>query len=102
MIKKSIMLVIILLALLQIGYSHNLEDRIKILPDIISVEKMDHNQFFEESLIIMVKQPLDHLHPELGTFPQRVILSHLNYNEPVILITEGYAGLYEGQLLVTK
>src|ERR1035437_9783426 len=89
--KKIIMLIIILLALFQLGISQDLQERIKSLPDIISVEKMEHNQFFEESLIIMVKQPLDHLHPEYGSFPQRVLLSHLSYNEPVVLITEGYA-----------
>lgn len=89
--KKILMLIIVLLALLQIGYSQDLQERIKSLPDIISVEKMDHNQFFEESLIIMVKQPLDHSHPELGSFTQRVLLSHLSYDEPVVLITEGYA-----------
>lgn len=91
MTKRIIMLIIILLAALQFAYSLDLQERIKNLPDVISVEKMDHNQFFEESLIIMIKQPLDHLHPEYGSFPQRVVLSHLSYDEPVVLITEGYA-----------
>jgi hypothetical protein len=89
--KRIIMLTIILLALFQLGFSQDLQERIKNLPDIISVEKMEHNQFFEEALIVMVKQPLDHLHPEYGSFSQRVLLSHLSYNEPVVLITEGYA-----------
>jgi hypothetical protein len=89
--KKIIMLIIILLALFKLGFSQDLQERIKSLPDIISVEKMEHNQFFEESLIIMVKQPLDHLHPENGSFAQRVLLSHLSYDEPVVLVTEGYA-----------
>ena len=88
------LLVSLLLIVWQIGFSQNLEDRIKSLPGIISVEKMEHNQFFTESLIIMVKQPLDHLHPEQGTFPQRVILSNLGFNAPVVFITEGYGGGY--------
>jgi hypothetical protein len=89
--KKILMLIVSLLALLQFVYSLTLEERIRSLPDIISVEKMEHNPFFEESFIIMVRQPLDHLHPELGTFLQRVILSHLSYDEPTVMITEGYA-----------
>lgn len=89
--KKLIMLIIILLALFQLGISQDLQERIKSLPDILSVEKMEHNQFFQESLIVMVKQPLDHSHPEYGSFSQRVILSHLSYDEPVVLVTEGYA-----------
>jgi len=91
---RASLLVSLLLIVWQIGVSQNLEDRIKSLPGIISVEKMEHNQFFTESLIIMVKQPLDHQHPEQGTFPQRVILSNLAFNAPVVFITEGYGGGY--------
>ena len=88
------LLITLLVAAWQIGISQNLDDRIKNLPGIISVEKMEHNPFFNEALIIMVKQPLDHLHPELGTFPQRVVLSNLGIDLPVVFITEGYGGDY--------
>jgi len=86
--------IILLGAAWQSGYSQDLEARIKKLPGVISVEKMDANPFFTEAVIIMVKQPLDHLHPELGTFPQRVILSNLGFDRPVVFITEGYGGDY--------
>ena len=86
--------VILLIATLQIGFSQNLEERIKSLPGIISVEKMEHNPYFTEAMIIMVKQPIDHHHPELGSFPQRVVLSNLGYDHPVVFITEGYGGAY--------
>jgi len=59
-----------------------------------SVEKMEQNEFFKEAYIVMVNQPLDHNNPEKGTFLQRVILSHYNYENPVVLITEGYHGNY--------
>ncbi len=86
--------VILLIATWQIGFSQNLEERIKSLPGIISVEKMEHNPFFTEAMIIMVKQPIDHQHPELGSFSQQVVLSNLGYDQPVIFITEGYGGAY--------
>ena len=85
---------IFLIAAWQIGLSQNLAERIKSLPGIISVEKMEHNPFFTEAMIIMVKQPLDHLHPELGSFQQRVVLSNLDLEQPVVFITEGYGGAY--------
>jgi hypothetical protein len=91
MTRKIMMLIVALLAWLQFAYSLSLSERIESLPDIISVEKMENNPFFAEAWIIMVRQPLDHQHPELGTFPQRVILSHLDYDKPVIMVTEGYA-----------
>lgn len=91
---KVSLLIILLVAAWQIGFSQNLEERIKSLPGIISVEKMEPNKFFTEALIIKVTQPLDHLHPELGTFPQRVVLSNLSFDQPVVFITEGYGGGY--------
>jgi hypothetical protein len=91
MTKKITILLIALLASLQFAYSLSLRERILNLPGIISVDSMEHNQFFQESWIIMIRQSLDHRHPELGTFPQRVILSHLGYDEPVVMITEGYS-----------
>lgn len=85
-------LIIVLIAAWQIGFSQNLEERIKSLPEIISVEKMEPNPYFTEAVIVMVKQPLDHHHPELGSFPQRVVLSNLGPDRPVVFITEGYGG----------
>jgi hypothetical protein len=84
------MLLFLVLALLQTGFSQDLEVKIKNLPEVISVEKMINNPFFKEAYIIMVRQPLDHAHPEKGYFPQRVILSHLDFQEPVVMVTEGY------------
>jgi hypothetical protein len=86
--------VILLLVAWQFTFAQSLTERIKNLPGIISVEKMEANPFFTEAMIIMVKQPLDHLHPESGTFPQRVILSNLAFDKPVVFVTEGYGGDY--------
>ena len=88
------LLIILLITAWQIGFCQNLEEQIKRLPGVISVEKMEHNQFFNEAYIINVKQPLDHLHPELGSFPQRIVLSNLGFDQPVVFITEGYGGDY--------
>lgn len=91
---RASLLIVLLLTAWQVGFPQNLEERIKSLPGIISVSKMEPNPFFSEALIIMVKQPLDYQHPELGTFPQRVILSNLGFEQPVVFITEGYGGDY--------
>ncbi len=74
--------------------AQSLQERIKALPDVISVEKMEQNPFFSEAYVINVRQPVDRLHPEKGTFPQRVFLSHLAYDRPVVYVTEGYGGGY--------
>ncbi len=89
---------ILISALLFISYlsvfAQSLQEKIQALPDIISVEKMEQNPFFTEAYQINVKQPIDHQHPERGFFPQRVVLSHLSFDSPVVFVTEGYGGGY--------
>lgn len=92
--SRSLLLIIFFVGIWQAGISQNLAERIKNLTGILSVEKMEANPFFNEAFIIMVKQPLDHQHPELGSFPQRVILSNLGFDQPLVFITEGYGGDY--------
>ncbi|MCX6220080.1 MAG: S28 family serine protease [Bacteroidia bacterium] len=74
--------------------AQSLQDRIKALPDIVSVEKMEQNQFFSEAYVVNVKQLVDHEHPDKGFFLQRVFVSHLSYESPVVFVTEGYGGAY--------
>ena len=94
MVGRNISLVGLFLFLSLSLAAQTLEERIKSLPDIISVEKMDQNPFFKEAWIVNVKQPIDHQHPERGYFPQRVFLSHLGFDRPVVFVTEGYGGGY--------
>ena len=91
---RAACLTILLLVFWQFSIAQLLADRIKALPGVVSVEKMEQNPFFTEGLIVMVKQPIDHLHPDLGNFNQRVILSNLGIDKPVVFITEGYGGDY--------
>ena len=91
---KVVFLVLFLLSFCLLGISQNLEEQLKSIPGIVSVVKMNPNPFFKEAFVIMVQQPIDHNHPEKGTFPQRVILSNLDIDKPVVFITEGYGGDY--------
>jgi hypothetical protein len=49
------------------------------------------DELFKATYLITFQQPLDHEHPELGTFEQRVWLSHFSETAPVVLVTEGYS-----------
>ncbi|MEI6143342.1 MAG: S28 family serine protease [Mariniphaga sp.] len=91
---KVVFVVLFLLSFCLLGISQNLEEQLKNIPGIVSVVRMNPNPFFKEAFMIMVKQPIDHLHPEKGTFPQRVILSNLDIDKPIVYITEGYGGDY--------
>ena len=39
---------------------------------------------------LLVRQPLDHQHPEKGTFNQWVQLRHKGFNHPMVIETHGY------------
>lgn len=53
--------------------------------DTISVGK-----HFKNEWVVMLEQPLDHNNPSVGTFQQRIFLSHYDKNAPVVFVTEGY------------
>jgi len=93
-VGRNVSLVVLFLFLSLSLVAQSLEERIKSLPDIISVEKMEQNAFFSEAFVVNVKQPVDHQHPERGFFPQRVFLSHLGFDRNVVFVTEGYGGAY--------
>nr|WP_319401536.1 S28 family serine protease [uncultured Carboxylicivirga sp.] len=46
---------------------------------------------FKKAYLIKFKQPIDHNDLSKGTFTQRVWLSHLDANAPVVIVTEGYS-----------
>jgi len=92
--RQILLLSIFLFVAFQSLVAQTLKERIQALPDIISVEKMEQNPFFSEAYVVNVRQPIDHQHPDKGFFPQRVFLSHLSYDRPVVFVTEGYGGGY--------
>lgn len=49
---------------------------------------------FTESYQLILDEPLDHKHPEKGTFQHFVYLSHADFNSPMVIETEGYNARY--------
>lgn len=49
---------------------------------------------FSEKYVTYFTQPLDHRHPEKGSFRQRVIVSHAGFDRPTVIVTEGYGAAY--------
>jgi hypothetical protein len=50
---------------------------------------------------LMIKQPIDHKHPEKGYFKQWVILRHQGFDRPMVMETHGYT-MYKGRNEVSK
>lgn len=71
----------------------SLREKLKALPGITRVDslKSDH---YTEKYVVRLNQLLDPKHPSAGTFDQRVIVCHVGYDRPTVLVTEGYGAAY--------
>ena len=70
-----------------------LQDKLKAISNIAEIKPLDSGEFAEK-YVAYFTQPLDHDRPELGSFRQRVIISHVGFDRPTVIVTEGYGAGY--------
>ena len=71
--------------------------------DILSrVEGMSGLKVKNVTLELKFRQPVDHNNPAAGSFEQRFILLHKDFNKPVVLWLEGYSIWRNGEQELTK
>ncbi|MEM7086932.1 MAG: S28 family serine protease [Bacteroidota bacterium] len=89
--KKSILSALLIIVLFQFSIAQNdaLETLLIELPDVV-FKKIETAKNFESTYELRVKQPIDHLDTSKGYFQQRVFLSHRGFDQPTVMITEGY------------
>lgn len=68
--------------------------KLKALPGVVKVEQMKCDTNFKEKYLILLKQYIDHADTTIGTFTQRIFISHYSYDAPMVFVTEGYAADY--------
>lgn len=59
-----------------------------------NVRVLEKESFYSHIYEVMFEQPIDHRHPEKGSFYQRLYISHTSVDMPVVLVTEGYSAGY--------
>ena len=70
-----------------------LEQKISTISAIKEIRPLETSEF-SEKYVTYFTQPLDHRHPEKGSFRQRVIVSHVGFDRPTVIVTEGYGAAY--------
>jgi hypothetical protein len=70
-----------------------LQQKMKSISHITEIKDLESGEFAEK-YVVRFTQPIDHENPELGTFTQRVVVSHVGFDRPTVLVTEGYGGTY--------
>jgi len=95
-IFSKLPLFISLLLFVNVCLSQNLEERLEELSEkhSFTFEKISVDNFFNEKYLLLIQQPVNHKNPDGDNFTQRVFLSHLDFEEPMVFITEGYGADY--------
>jgi len=65
-------------------------NKLKLLPNT-KLKKLTPDSSFKEIFELLLLHPLDHKNPGNGNFYQKIMLSHLSFDRPVVLVTEGYS-----------
>ena len=69
--------------------TETIEDRLLQLSDV-TFEKLNSTKSGDVIYKLMIKQPLDHSDPNKGYFKQKVYLTHNGFENPTVLVTQGY------------
>ena len=70
-----------------------LQEKLKTISHITEIKPLESKEFAEK-YVTYFTQPLDHARPELGSFRQRVVISHTGFDRPTVIVTEGYGASY--------
>ncbi len=57
----------------------------------VTIRRIDpQNSFFKSMYELQIEQPVDHLDASKGSFNQKVYLSHMDFNQPMVMYLNGY------------
>ena len=86
--KTSFFIAFVLIA--NLISAQNIREQLFNLPDVM-FEKVLTPVGYEAAYELKIRQPLDHNDPSKGYFYQRAFLSHAGFDEPIVMVTNGYA-----------
>lgn len=66
------------------------QEQLKVLFPTAKIDSIKVNDHFKEAYQVVIQEPLDHKNPERGAFEHYIYVSHHDYNNPTVLVTEGY------------
>ena len=66
-----------------------IQDTLASLPGITNVQPLP-STVYKHKYVMQIRQWVDPHHASAGTFLQRVIVAHVGFDRPTVLVTEGY------------
>jgi len=93
LLRPMFLLILAVLPVWHLSAATELEDFLETLP-LKGLKVIEKEAFYSHIYEVMFEQPIDHAHPEKGTFFQRLYISHTDNSSPTVLVTEGYSADY--------
>lgn len=90
---RTMLWMVLLMMSISVSAQQELLQKLKGLTAVSEVRALE-NAAFSEKYVMYFNQPLDHQHPEKGSFLQRVVVGHVGADRPTVVVTEGYGGAY--------
>ncbi|MDO4163044.1 MAG: S28 family serine protease [Bacteroides sp.] len=90
---QAVLLLLLLTVSVSLSAQTALQQKLKDISSITESRPLESTQFTEK-YVTYFTQPLDHRHPEKGSFRQRVIVAHVGFDRPTVIVTEGYGAAY--------
>lgn len=66
------------------------KEQLEVLFPQARIDSVKINHHFTGAFELTIEQPLDHSNLKAGTFEHHIYVSHSAYNNPTVLVTEGY------------
>lgn len=93
-ITKALALSVLLFAFsLGISAQSAFLQKLETLSSVSGTKPLESTQF-KEKYVTYFAQPLDHHDSSKGAFKQRVIVAHVGFDRPTVIVTEGYGASY--------
>lgn len=89
----NLLLLSFLCSLAALAAPGELKEKLAALKGISQIEQLE-SDVYPEKYVVRITQPLDPKNPAAGSFTQRVIIGHVGFDRPTILVTEGYGAAY--------
>ncbi len=85
----SILIFLLIVCLISCYKSEDLQTKLSNIEGT-EVSVIESDSIYTETYDVRFTQPLDHNNPNKGSFKQRVIVNHVGYDRPTVVILEGY------------
>ena len=90
----SLFFVLLFLSVISQAQETALYKKLKALKDVVEITPLKYAEPFKEKYVLKVKQWLNPQDTTVGSFTQRVFISHYDDAAPTVMVTEGYGGDY--------